>query len=438
MPKFKKVSADEARAKRNDHVRKGFSGEVMVKGFKAPASWNKEQRSARFTMSSESVDRMGDIIVQAGLDITRFLQNPQGLLFHNSRSWPIGMWSDVTKVLSGRPKRTEGTLNFLPEGTDEDADRAARHVSVGSIRTVSIGFSPNWDDVEMILDDEGEWCTGFRFNSAEMLEASCVPIPAQPDALVKDVGGDFRLARDLIEEVLDTYAKTPEGLLIPMSEYEKAYRSVVEKISDDASAPAVAATEAKGDEPAAESTKDGDEPECEPMEPEGEQEKAVELTDDVVKAFVTLAAAPDMILGIALDGDEPAIMTAKADGSDAQPLLLPVTMSIADAKAKFAEISDLVATARAAAEPENKTETNAPIMVDTSEVEAAVTKVEGLFSRLAKQFPMFFPKAIEERIEPTIVPIEPPAPPTDEAIAAARAKAAAIRERLVSKDLIAA
>src|SRR3546814_5226261 len=46
---------------------------------------------------------------------------------------------------------------------------------------------------------------------------------AQPDALVKDAGGDWKLAKDLIEDILDTYTKTPEGLLIPLDAYEEKH-----------------------------------------------------------------------------------------------------------------------------------------------------------------------------------------------------------------------
>lgn len=442
MPRYKKISADEARAKRNDHVRSGAGGEVLVKGIKAPPSWNKEQRSARFIMTSESVDRYGDIVVQAGLDLTRFLENPQGLLFHNSRSWPAGSWSDVTKVLSGRPKRTEGTFNFLPDGTDEDADRAARHVSAGSIRTVSIGFAPNWDDIELILDDEEEWVTGLKFNQSELLECSLVPIPAQPDALVKDAGGDFRLARDLIEEVLDTYAKTPEGLLIPMGEYEKAYKTVVEKIADDASTPAPTVTEVKSDEPD-ESTKD-DEPEGEPMEAT-EEEKAAEiaefkaflakhLTDDSddLRVFYKLAGKDAIEKGV----------TVQHPGTDTiEKFEFKSAMTEVHRSAIAVRLSE-IDESKAAPVPENKTETPAPIVVeikaDTSAIEAAVTKAEGLFSGLMRKFPLFFPKAVEERIEPSLEPPTPPAPPSAKDIAAVTAKAAAIRERLATKGLIAA
>lgn len=227
MAKFKRVSADEAQSKRKEFLKDTASGMALLKGFKAPPSWDKENRSARFIMTSEAVDRYADIVIQSGIDIENFLKNPTALMFHNSRNWPIGNWSDVTKILSGRPKRTEGNLNFLPEGVDEDADRAARHVAAGSIRTVSIGFIPDWAEVDFILDDDEDWTGGFRFNKSELIECSLVPIPANPQALVKDAAGDFKLARDMIEDVLDTYAKTPEGLLIPLDEYRAKHMDLI-------------------------------------------------------------------------------------------------------------------------------------------------------------------------------------------------------------------
>lgn len=225
--KTKRISKDEVISKRQGHIREGSRGPMMTKAFKSPPSWNPEKKSARFVMSSESIDRYRDSVVQAGLDITRFNENPQALLFHNSRSWPIGNWSDVQKLLNGRPKRTEGTLAFVPDGVDEDADRAARHVAVGTLRTVSIGFIPNWDEVEMILDDEEQWTGGFRYPESELIECSLVPVPAQPDALVKDAGGDWTLAKEIIEDILDNWAKTPEGLLMPRAEYEAKHLDLV-------------------------------------------------------------------------------------------------------------------------------------------------------------------------------------------------------------------
>lgn len=220
----KKISLDELLTKRQGHVKSTARGDAIVKAAsKAPGSWDSDNRTARFIMTTESIDRYGDIVVQSGGDLERFMKNPQALMFHNSRDWPIGTWSDVTKILSGRPKRTEGVLNFMEEGMDEDADRAARHVSAGTIRTISIGFIPL--DWEWLTDQEGDF-SGIKFTAWELIEASLVPIPANPECLVKDAGGDMRIAKALIEEVLDTYSRTPEGLLIPRKEYEEAYSVV--------------------------------------------------------------------------------------------------------------------------------------------------------------------------------------------------------------------
>ena len=518
MPKFKKVSADEARSKHDKMVRKSLGGsEVVIKGFKSPPSWNSEQRSARFIMTSESVDRYGDIVVQSGLDITRFLQNPQGLLFHNSRSWPCGVWSDINKVLTGRPKRTEGVLNFLPEGTDPDADRAARHVSAGSIRTVSIGFAPDWDDVEMILDDEGEWFTGWKFNKSELLEGSLVPIPAQPDALVKDAGGDFSLARDLIEEVLDTWAKTPDGLLVPMDEYRAKHLDLVGEHSfhivkgieqpPKTISRTEAAIKAATEEEAASFV--GATVRWDPAHPENKEEPAsgvfADCSGEIVHSYIVASGENKGVHALWVEWSKDGVALGMYRGVRAERVLLtefkadepedagedqteafkaflaaaepgdvlkiygrlvapsrdktidigvtrerPGTDKIESFEFKAemtaeqrALVEARIAELKAVAEPENKPETPAPIVVtlsaDTTEVEAAVTKVEGLFGRLAKQFPMFFPKAIEEeRIEPTIEDPAPPAPPTADDIAAALAKAAGTRERLAAKGLIAA
>lgn len=213
------ISVDEFTSKRS-HSKTG----AVVKAFSAPPSWTADTRSPRFVMSSDTEDRDRDIVRQEGLDLTEFQRNPQALLFHSSRAFPIGKWSDVSKSLAGSVKTTEGTLNFLPEGADPDADRAARHVAFGTLRTVSIGFIPK--TIRARERDADSFYSGYEILEATLLECSLVPIPSQPDALVKMAADDFVLARQLIEEVLDTYATTPDGLIVPRAEYERAYRSV--------------------------------------------------------------------------------------------------------------------------------------------------------------------------------------------------------------------
>ncbi|MHB1086147.1 MAG: HK97 family phage prohead protease [Minisyncoccota bacterium] len=374
----KKANVDEIMSRRKDIS--GASGTVL-KAAKAPNSWNKQDRSCRFVMNAQAPDRMGDVIVTAGIDTTEFERNPVGLLFHSSRSWPIGSWSDLEKKTAGRPPRLEGTLNLLPaNGPIKEIDETAWMIENGGVRACSIGFRPDWEQAEMILDEEGKWQGGIQWNACELLEGSVVPLPASPESLAKSAGGDFRLAREFIEEVLDTYAKTPEGILLPLADYERAYKRTVEKVADDAIVPVAAAADAEAMEPM--------DPEDEPMDPEDMPEEPME---------------------------EDSTETGKA-------------------------FTDVIA--KAATVPENKTGTKIGSLIlelDTSDAEAKIEKVGGFLAKLAEKFPMFFPKAAaEERVEPVIVPIEPPAPPSGEAIAAARAKASALRDRLASKGLIAA
>lgn len=220
----KKVSLDEVLGKRKEALGKTTGGsEALFKGSSAPASWNKDDRSAVFVMTTEEQDRDKDIVVQSGIDLTHFLKNPQALLFHNSRTWPVGGWNDV-KMVNGRPKRHEGRLKFLPEGGPvKEVDQAAWMVENGGLKAVSIGFMPKEGAIEYV-DEEKGWWGGLKFLETELYECSLVPIPAHPSALVKSAAGDMTLAKEFIEEILETYAKDPRtGQLIERKVYEDEY-----------------------------------------------------------------------------------------------------------------------------------------------------------------------------------------------------------------------
>lgn len=226
----RKASLEEFMDKRSRGVAKTASGkDAVFKGFAGPPSWDPERRSAVFVMSSERIDRDGDIVIQKGLSTDEFEKNPQALLFHSSRSWPIGQWSDVQKRLRSQPPRTEGTLNLAPSGGPiAEVDQAAWAVENGLIRTVSIGFMPL--DLELVEHDENSgspWSYGFRILAAEMLECSLVPLPAQPDSLAKDLisKGEFRPAQEFIEQALDEWARDPRtSMFVPKKDLATTYQ----------------------------------------------------------------------------------------------------------------------------------------------------------------------------------------------------------------------
>jgi phage head maturation protease len=209
--------------------RKGFvkSGDVVMKASKAPSSWNPETRTVHFTMSAEVEDRDRDIVFQAGLDTTEFEKNPVAPLMHRSASFPIGNWQNIQKNLAGRPKRTEGDLVLVKEGLDPDADRLANHIGAGTIRACSIGFIPKMVVKRETPEDKREtyFWPGYEIREATLLECSPVMIPANPAALAKMASEGSVYARELIEEILDNWAKHPEtGLIIPKAEFETAHK----------------------------------------------------------------------------------------------------------------------------------------------------------------------------------------------------------------------
>lgn len=237
MPNAVKLSADEAISKKKAELKDASEARpILLKAMKAPPSWDGEKRSARFVMSTEGIDRYGDIVITDGIDVTQFLKNPVCLMIHNSWNWPIGAWDNLEKKLATRPRRLEGDAIMLPAGGPvAEVDEAAWMIENGGVRACSIGFVPAWEEVEVIRDEEGRWL-GMRFNQSELVECSLVPVPANPGALARsaDTADRMKVAREFIEDVLDNYARDPvTKLLVPRAEYEKAYKITVEKIVAD-------------------------------------------------------------------------------------------------------------------------------------------------------------------------------------------------------------
>lgn len=227
----KHVSIDEYLASRGygGVERKHFARDdgVVLKALPAPvvekAKFDKAAGTVRFVMSAEVEDRDRDIVVQAGLDTAEFEKNPVAPWGHNARDMPVGQWEDIAKVLSGRPKRTEGTLK-LTKG-EPQADRLALHLDAGSIRAVSIGFMPKSIERREVPDDmKGDYFyPGYMIHEAELYECSPVSVPANPAALAKAAAAGDVYSREMIEQVLDCW-DLKDGLLVPREAFEGAHR----------------------------------------------------------------------------------------------------------------------------------------------------------------------------------------------------------------------
>lgn len=182
--------------------------------------YDAEKGTAAFVMSAEIEDRDRDIVVQAGLDTKNFDANPIALFAHNS-SLMIGKWSDLIKNLTGRPKRTEGTLN-LALGVPK-ADETSVLLKSDTLRACSIGFMPKEIERRDVPDDQkGDYYyPGYMIHSAELFECSVCSVPANPMALAKAAAQGEKWAMEDIERILDGWSKQ-HGLFLPRKAFEDA------------------------------------------------------------------------------------------------------------------------------------------------------------------------------------------------------------------------
>lgn len=125
-----------------------------------------------FVLTTQTADRVGDIVMLDGLDTKDFLQNPVALVHHQMGEFPVGVWTNLRK--SG--DALLGDLQLAVKGTSRMADTARSLIEQGILRAVSVTFRG--------LEREQLKPKGVRFTKSELLEVSLVSVPMNPRALM--------------------------------------------------------------------------------------------------------------------------------------------------------------------------------------------------------------------------------------------------------------
>lgn len=187
---------EERRQRATEMVGKKVEIQIAAKAL----SIDTEKHTAIFVMSTETVDRHGDIIDQASWMLDHFQKNPAFFLQHRADQFPIGKWLKVW--LEADPdnvgkQRLVGEAEFRVKY--EDAARAFDHVVEGDLNMVSVGFIPHRIDYDENTD-------AFILFDCELLECSLVGIGSNRYALVKEKDGEARAiaieAKEALEEVI--------------------------------------------------------------------------------------------------------------------------------------------------------------------------------------------------------------------------------------------
>jgi uncharacterized protein len=142
-----------------------------------------ERKTYQFIITSEAIDRHGDIVRMSGANLDAFKKNPVVLYQHNSNAAPIGRAVDIEL----RANQIVAEVEF--HGKTEESRLVRDLVELGYMRTVSIGFVPRKITERNATDVEKAKLPAWRdtiteFESWDLLEFSVVTIPANPEAII--------------------------------------------------------------------------------------------------------------------------------------------------------------------------------------------------------------------------------------------------------------
>jgi len=131
-------------------------------------------------ISTEAVDRQGDIVRALGARLENYLKNPVVLWAHDYQAPPVARALSV-EIIPGEGLKS--TFQFSGWGVNPQADTIRRLWAGGFLNATSIGFIPlKSNPMDGNKDGEG-WYSPHDYVEWELLEFSIVPVPANQDAL---------------------------------------------------------------------------------------------------------------------------------------------------------------------------------------------------------------------------------------------------------------
>ena len=127
-----------------------------------------------FVLSTDDVDRHGDVVCSDGWRLEAYRENPVLLWAHDYRHPAIGRAASVWT----EPHRLLAKVEFAPSAFAQEV--ASLYVA-GFQWGVSVGFRPiRWEERR---DSRSGAFIGIKYLEQELLEVSAVPVPANRSAL---------------------------------------------------------------------------------------------------------------------------------------------------------------------------------------------------------------------------------------------------------------
>ena len=148
--------------------------------------------------SDETPDRTGDIVKANGWDLENYKKNPVLLWAHDYSMPPVGKALDIQ--VSG------SKLIFRPEFAPTQMGQEIKQLyEQGYLKTFSVGFIPK----EYTINPD---TNGYIYTKSELLEVSCVPVPANPNALsLLSAKGLLKGGENVVIKGAIPYKQTPKA-----------------------------------------------------------------------------------------------------------------------------------------------------------------------------------------------------------------------------------
>jgi HK97 family phage prohead protease len=142
---------------------------------------NDAERSIIHFITTEHVDRYGDIVRADGMNDSLYGKNPVVLYGHDYRAFPVGksLWRKV-----GERDGVKGVLTKTQFADTPEGNQVYGLWKDGFLNASSIGFIPTeWETVTRTDEAGNTIASGWDIKAWELLEYSIVPVPANGNAL---------------------------------------------------------------------------------------------------------------------------------------------------------------------------------------------------------------------------------------------------------------
>jgi hypothetical protein len=135
------------------------------------------ERRIDFVASHEFVDRQGDVIDVAHLDLAEYRRNPILLRDHDPRL-PVGVVDRLRVAERGGAPALVGSAVIGDDDLGPHVKETWLAIQTGVLRGISVGFQP------LVSEPLGR-SGGLRFTSSRLLEISVVSVPACASCLIE-------------------------------------------------------------------------------------------------------------------------------------------------------------------------------------------------------------------------------------------------------------